>query len=126
MRPSRAVTRLALTVVGGMAALACGLEDVLSSTGPEPVTLIYQGPTEVTRDSTVGFTVIVEAGGAQLSRPRLHITSSDETTVALIPERDSLKGVSVGTATLTIRLQSSLFPDTATAPTLTQAITVRP
>jgi len=126
MRPSRAVTRLALTAIGGMAALACGLGDVFSSTGPEPVSLIYQGPTEVTRDSTVGFTVIVEAGGAPLSQPRLRITSSDEATVALIPERDSLKGVKVGSATLTIRLESSLFPDTATAPTLTQEINVRP
>ncbi|MGH7548816.1 MAG: hypothetical protein ACREMM_11655 [Gemmatimonadales bacterium] len=109
-----------------MAFLACGLGDVFSSTGPEPVSLIYQGPTEVTRDSTVGFTVIVETGGAPLAQPRLRITSSDEAIVALIAGQDSLKGVKVGTARLTIRLESSLFPDTATAPQLTQHISVRP
>ena len=126
MRPSRSVTRLALTVVGGMAFLACGLGDVFSSTGPEAVSVIYQGPIEVIRDSTVGFTVIVEAGGAPLSEPRLRITSSDEATVALILGQDSLRGVKVGTATLTIRLESSLFPDTAIAPKVTQQISVKP
>ncbi len=126
MRPSRAAPRLVLAVLLAMAAVACGLVDVFQSSGVEAVTLVYQGDAFVTRDSTVAFTVIVEVGDATLSRPHLNITSSDTSIVALTPGRDSLIGRNPGNATLTIRLESAMLTDPATAPTLNQPIHVRP
>ena len=123
MRPSHAVTRLALTVTSGIAALACGLSDVFRSPGIERVTLTYQGPICIPVDSTEPFTVVVEAGSVRLSQPRLGITSSDSSVVEVTPGLDSLRGKKSGQATLTIRLQSSILTDTA--PTLAEVLRVR-
>src|SRR5207247_5807737 len=92
MRPSHAVTRLALTVTSGIAALACGLSDVFRSPGIEQVTLTYQGPICIPVDSTEPFRVVVEAGSVRLRQPRLGITSSDSSVVEVTPGLDSLRG----------------------------------
>ena len=126
MRPSRAVSRLVLAVLLAMAAVACGLVDVFQSSGAEAVTLVYQGDAFIRLDSTVAFSVVVQVEGATLSRPHLSITSSDTSIVALTPGRDSLIGRKTGNATLTIRLESSMLTDPATAPALAQALHVRP
>ena len=123
MRPSHAVTRLALTGFGGMATLACGLSDVFRSSGLEAVTIIYQGPTCIPVDSTEPFTVIVEVGGAQLLQPYLSITSTNPSVVGITSGLDSLVGKMTGQTTLTIRLESSVLTDTA--PTLAQLLKVR-
>jgi len=123
---SRALHQVAYMLVSGTAALSCGLADVFRSDGPEAVTMTYQGPTDVRRDSTVPFTVIVQAGGTRLSQPRLRITTSNDSVLGLTAGRDSLIGRRVGNETLTIRLESSLYADTAAAPRLAQAIGVRP
>jgi len=127
MVPARPVVRLALTVVGGMAALAtlaCGFADVFRPAGPEPVTITYVGAT-LHRDSTVPFSVVVEVGGGPLPTPRLQITSSDTSIFGLTAGQDSLVAKSrVATATLTIRLESSILTDSA--PTLAQSIKVLP
>ncbi len=125
MGPSRAVTRLARVVLLAIAAVGCGLADVFRSTGAEAVTLVYQGVTLVPLDSTVPFTVTVQVGGATLSQPRLRITSSDTSVIALTPRNDSLIGRKIGTATLTIRLENSMLTDSATAPTLVQPLHVK-
>lgn len=124
MRPSRAATQLALTVLGGMAAVGCGLVDVFASAGLEPVVLTYQGDTVVSLGTTVPFSVVVRAGGALLSQPRLRATSSDTTIFAVTTGQDSLRATNLGRATLTVRLASSILTDSA--PTLQQDIRVRP
>jgi len=125
MVPARPVVRLALTVVGGMAALACGFADVFRAAGPEAVTITYVGATTLHRDSTVPFSVVVEVGGGPLPTPRLQITSSDTSIFGLTAGQDSLVAKSrVATATLTIRLESSILTDSA--PTLAQSIKVLP
>src|SRR5438445_11397910 len=73
-RPS---VRMSWTVVGGLAALACGFADVFRRAGPEPVTITYVGDTILHRDSTVAFSVAVEAQGAPLDRPRLKMRSEE-------------------------------------------------
>jgi hypothetical protein len=123
MRPSHAVTRLALTGFGGIAALACGLSDVFRSPGLEAVTISYQGPTCIPVDSTEPFTVVVEVGGAQLLQPYLRITSTNPSVVGITSGLDSLVGKMTGQTTLTIRLESSILTDTA--PTLAQSLRVR-
>ena len=125
MVSARPVVRLALTVVGGMAALACGFADVFRPAGPEAVTITYVGATTLHRDSTVPFSVEVEVGGGPLPAPRLRMTSSDTSVFDLTAGQDSLVAKSRnGTATLTIRLESSILPDSG--PTLAQSIRVLP
>ncbi len=124
MLPARPIVRVGLTVVGGIAALACGFADVFRPAGPEPVTIIYVGDTVLHRDSTVSFSVLVAAGGTTIDRPHLTMWSSDTGVFDLTAGRDSLAAKSIGTATLMIRLQSSILTDSA--PTLAQAIKVRP
>jgi hypothetical protein len=124
MLPARPVVRLGLVVAGGMAALACGLADVFRPAGPESVTIVYVGDTILHRDSTVPFSVVVQAGGVQLDRPHLTMWSSDTSVFALTAGQDSLAAKSIGTTTLMIRLQSSILTDSA--PTLAQSIKVRP
>lgn len=121
----RTLTRLVLVLTCGTAVLSCGLVDVFR-TDEIAVTIRYEGPSDVRRDSTVPFRVAVEAGGAPVLQPRLGITSSNDSVLGLTAGRDSLIGRRVGNETLTIRLESSLYTDTAAAPRLAQAISVRP
>src|SRR5213082_2453449 len=125
MRPARPTVRLGLAMAGGMAALACGLADVFRPAGPESVTIIYVGDTVLHRDSTVPFSILVAAGGTPLDQPHLTMWSSDTTVFDLTAGRDSLTAKSnIASAKLMIRLQSSILTDSA--PTLAQAIKVRP
>jgi len=126
MRPSRAALRLVLAVLLTVPAVACGLVDVFQSSGAQAVTLVYQGDAFIRLDSTIAFAVVVQVGGATLSRPHLRITLSDTSIVALTPGADSLIGRKTGNATLTARLESAMLADSATAPTLAQALHVRP
>jgi len=124
MLPARPTVRLGLAVAGGIAALACGFADVFRPAGPEPVTIVYVGDSILHRDSTVPFSVVVEAGGMQLDRPHLTMWSSDTSVFDLNSGQDSLAAKNIGTTTLMIRLQSSILTDSA--PTLAQSIKVRP
>ncbi len=125
MRRPRSAVRLALAVVMGAAALACGFADVFRAAGPEAVTITYVGDTTIPRDSTVPFSVVVEARGTRLDRPHLTIWSSDTSVFDLTAGRDSLRAKStIRAAVLMIRLDSSIPTDSA--PTLAQAIRVRP
>ena len=125
MLPARPIVRLWLTAAGAMAALACGFADVFRPAGPEPVTIVYVGDSILHRDSTVPFSVVVDAGGTPLDQPHLTLWSSDTSVFDLNTGRDSLTAkASIGTATLMIRLQSSILTDSA--PTLAQSIKVRP
>ena len=125
MLPARPVVRLALTVGGGMVAAACGLADVLRPAGLESVSIVYVGDTILHRDSTVPFSVVVEAGGTPLDRPRLKLWSSDTSVFDLTAGQDSLVAKAKnGTATLTIRLESSILTDSQ--PTLARSLKVLP
>jgi hypothetical protein len=125
MLPARPVVRLVVTVVGGMAALTCGFADVFRPAGLELVTVVYVGDTILHRDSTVPFSVVVEAGGTPLDRPRLTMSSSDTSIFDLTAGQDSLVAKSKnGAATLTIRVESSILSDSA--PTLARLLKVGP
>ncbi len=124
MRPPRSAVRLALGVVTGAVALACGFADVFRPAGPEAVTITYVGDTILHRDSTVPFSVVVEAKGGPVSAPRLSLTSSDTSIFDLTAGQDSVWAKRNGTATLTIRVESSILTDSA--PTLAQSLKVLP
>ena len=124
MQPPRSAVRLALAVVMGAAALACGFADVFRAAGPEAVTITYVGDTIIRRDSTVPFSVVVEAKGGPVPAPRLSLTSSDTSIFDLTAGQDSIWAKRNGTATLTIRVESSILTDSA--PTLAQSLKVLP
>src|SRR5438874_12655132 len=94
MLPARPIVRVGLTVVGGIAALACGFADVFRPAGPEPVTITYVGDSVLHRDSTVPFSVVVAAGGTTLDQPPLTMRSSDTSVFDLTARRDSLTATS--------------------------------
>src|SRR2546427_3834119 len=120
---ARPIVRISWTVVGGLAALACGFADVFRPAGPEPVTITYVGDTVLHRDSTVPFSVVVDARGTPLDRPHLTMWSSDTSVFDLTAGRDSLAAKSnIATATLMIRLESSILTDSA--PTLARSIKI--
>lgn len=122
MRPVETCATLA--VVCGVAALACGFADVFRSSGVEQVTITYTGDSVLHRDSTVPFGVTVTAGGTDLPGPHLDFTSSDTSVFVVTVGRDSLFAKRVGSATLVIRLESSISSDSA--PTLAQRLKVLP
>src|SRR5207249_1678933 len=83
------------------------------------------GDTVLHRDTRVPFGVVVEAGGTPLDRPRLTMSSSDTSVFDLTAGQDSLVAKSKnGTATLTIRLESSILTDSQ--PTLARSLKVLP
>src|SRR5438093_979309 len=77
MRPSHALTRLALTGFGGIAALACGLSDVFRSSGLEAVALTYVG-TPVSDPQSATVVLPSETGDDLLQRLRLVLAGEYE------------------------------------------------
>ncbi len=124
MPHARAVTLLALMVLGGVTAVGCGLTDVFSPAGLKSVVVAYQGDTVVAPGATIPFAVTVRVGGALQPTPSLSVTSIDTAILVVTAGQDSLRGVVNGFDTLTIRLVSSIFTDSA--PTIRQAIRVKP
>lgn len=78
----------------------------------------------LTVGARVPFTVAVTVNGTPLSNPRLQVTLSNATAVALTVGQDSLVALSQGKDTLTVRLQSSILTDGA--PTIIQPLRVHP
>src|SRR2546422_11453084 len=112
MLPAHPVVRLALTVVGGMAVLACGFADVFRPAGPEPVTITYVGDTILHRDSTVPFSILVEAGGGPLPAPHLRVTSSDTTIFDVTAGEGLVLGERKGTGAGPLRVPEALHTPT--------------
>ncbi|PYO34327.1 MAG: hypothetical protein DMD68_03700 [Gemmatimonadetes bacterium] len=124
MPHARVVTLLALIALGGVTAVGCGLTDVFSPAGLKSIVVAYQGDSVVAPGATIPFTVTVRVGGALQPTPSLSVISIDTAILVVTVGQDSLRGVSIGWDTLTIRLVSSIFTDSA--PTIRQAIRVRP
>ena len=109
----------------GLAAVgACGLPDAFAAPRVEPVVLTYLGDTTPARGTTIPVVIGVSAQGVPVSNPRLALSSSDTTILAVTAGGDSLAARRQGRATLTVRLESSVLTDSL--PTLTQPLRVRP
>lgn len=104
--------------------LACGFGDLFRSPGVGDVVLTYTGPDVLAVGERVPLAVTVTVGGASFSNPRLSITSSDTTIIALSPNGDTLVALSQGFDTLTIALVASILTDSL--PTVLQQVHVRP
>jgi sulfur carrier protein ThiS len=99
---------------------ACG---AFAGARVEPVVLTYLGDTVLTRGTNNAAVIAVTVNGAPLPHPRLVLSSSDTTIVAVIAGGDSLAARANGRATLTVRVQSSILTDSM--PTLSQPLRVK-
>jgi hypothetical protein len=89
----------------------------------EPVVITYLGDTVLTRGTTNPAVFAVTVHGAPLPRPRLVLTSSDPTIVAVTAGGDSLAARANGRATLLVSVESSILTDSQ--PTLSQPLRVK-
>lgn len=109
---------------GSIVILACGFGDLFRSPGEGEVVLTYTGSDMLRVGDRVPIAVTVTVGGASYSNPRLSITSSDTTIIALTPTGDTLVAQSNGQSTLTIKFLTSMLTDSL--PTLLQQVRVNP
>jgi len=103
---------------------ACRWPDAFAAPGLEPVVLTYLGDSTPARGTTIPTVIGVSVNGVPVANPRLALSSSDTTILAVTAGGDSLAARALGRATLTVRLESSVLTDSV--PTLTQDVRVRP
>jgi hypothetical protein len=103
---------------------ACRLPDAFAAPRLEPVVLTYLGDSTPVRGTAIPVVIGVSVHGVPVANPRLILSSSDTTIVAITAGGDSLAALALGRATLTVRLESSVLTDSL--PTLTQALRVKP
>jgi hypothetical protein len=111
VRPFRFAGWIAIATLGGIAIGGCGLPDVFRPDGLKNVVIRYVGDTVLNTGQRVAPAVSVTADGETVPDPRLLFASSDTTTLALIPIGDTLVACKTGRVQLTIRLVSSMVPD---------------
>jgi hypothetical protein len=123
MRPFRSLAPVALAALGGVATGACGLADVFRPAGLNDVIVTYCGDTLLAVGTREAAEVTVQANGTTILNPRLSLSSSDTTVLALTPIGDTLVALKTGGILLTVQLVSSMV--TSTAPTAQDSIHVR-
>jgi hypothetical protein len=114
---------VALAALGGLAAGACGFADVFRPAGLNDVVVTYCGDTLLAVGAREAAVVVVAANGATIRNPRLSLSSSDTTVLALTPSGDTLVARTLGHVLLTIQLVSSMV--TGTAPSAQDSIRVK-
>lgn len=123
IRPLWSLAPAALAALGGLVAGACGLADVFRPAGLNDVVVTYCGDTLLALGARKAAVVVVQANGATIRNPRLSLSSSDTTVLALTPTGDTLVARSLGHVVLTIQLVSSMV--TSTAPSTRDSIRVK-
>jgi len=116
--------RLIAPALGSVALLACGFADLFSSEQVGNVVVAYAGPTTVNVSDRVPFSVTVTIEGTVIDNPRLDVSSSDPSILALSANGDTLIALSKGFDTLTIKFVESIYTDSF--PTLRQPVRVNP
>ena len=107
----RPVAAIVVTGLGVVAAGSCGLPDVFRPAGPKDVVVRYVGDTVLNTGQRIAPAVSVTADGAPVPNPHLTFSSSDTTVLAIIPIGDTLVMCRSGHVQLTVRLISSMTPD---------------
>ena len=100
-----------MLLLAAVSGLTCDAGQALAPAGAEQVMLAYAGPPSIALGDTIAVAVVAERGGVPLDTPRLLVTSSDTTVLAVRAGGDSLVARRRGTATLAIRLLSAILPD---------------
>ncbi len=123
IRPLRSLALVALTVLGGLVAGACGFEDVFRPAGLNDVIVTYCGDTVLAVGAREAAVVAVQVNGTTIPSPRLSFSSSDTTVLALTPIGDTIVARKTGGVLLTVQLVSSMI--TSTAPGAQDSIHVK-
>ncbi len=122
--PRVSLAALVAASIGLAGSGACRLPDAFAAPRLEPVVLTYLGDTLPSVGTTIPAVIGVSVNGVAVPNPRLSLTSSDTTILAVSAGGDSLAARSLGRVTLTVRLESSVLTDSL--PTLDQPLRVRP
>ena len=122
--PRLSLAALVAASLGLAASGACRLPDAFGAPRLEPVTLTYLGDSMPVLGSTIPAVIGVSVNGIPVPNPRLALSSSDTTILAVTAGGDSLDARALGRVTLTVQLESSVLTDSL--PTLTQGMRVRP
>ena len=109
--PRSTVRSAATLLVAAGAGLTCDAGQAFAPAGAEPVLLVYAGPPTIALGDTIALAVVAERGGVALDAPRLLVTSSDTTVLAVRAGGDSLVARRRGVSTLSVRLLSAILPD---------------
>jgi hypothetical protein len=116
-------TKLCTAALGAAAILGCGFGDLFRAAGPRNISLSYQGDSVIAIGDSTPFSILISADGAPVAGAVLSLSSSDTTVVTLSAMGDTIRGVGIGSARVTARLESPMFTDTL--PTLHVRIRVR-
>jgi hypothetical protein len=122
-RRGSALATSALVLVVVIVSPSCHVADVMAPGRVGNITLAFAGDSSVIVGSRTLPPITVTNDGVAVASPQLLLSSSD-TSVVAVAHGDSLVGRSVGEATITATLASSLFP--ADGPKLTQRVWVVP
>jgi hypothetical protein len=123
MRPFRSLAPVVFAALGGIATGSCGLADVFRPAGLNDVIVTYCGDTLLNVGTREAAVVTVQANGTPILNPRLSVSSSDTTVLALTRIGDTLVARKTGGVLLTIQLVSSMV--TSTAPAAQDSLHVR-
>ncbi|NUQ22021.1 MAG: hypothetical protein HOQ09_13815, partial [Gemmatimonadaceae bacterium] len=116
--------RSLLPVAVALAALSCHVSDVTAPVGAPKLRLEFRGDSQMVAGTRALPLVSVTSGASTLAGQRLRFTSSDTTIVSLSAGGDSLVARRLGRATITARVENSLFPENP--PSATRSIVVVP
>jgi hypothetical protein len=115
----------ALGLPASLLLAGCGFGDLFRAPGPaDGVVFVFQSDTILSVGDTVPLVVSVIADGQTLADPRIVISSTDTTRLALTPAGDRLIGVRQGLASLEVRLIGSVI--TGDPPDTVQRVRVTP
>lgn len=120
MRLARWIVRVGLTALGAAIVTTCKISDVLTTPGVGNVALSYGGATVLVLGATAPASASATVDGGPLPRAQFEFSSSDSSIVAV--RGDTLVARARGSATLTVRLSSSVLPDEP--PSISQQIDV--
>ena len=121
----RVILAVLVAASSGLAASgACRLPDAFGAPRLEAVVIRYLGDSTPARGTRIPTVIGVSVNGVPVPNPRLAVSSSDTTILAVTARGDSLAAVALGRVTLTVRLESSVLTDSL--PTLAQPLRVRP
>src|SRR5712692_5045225 len=106
--PRVSLAALVAASSGLAASGACRWPDAFAAPRLEPVVLTYLSDTTLSQGTTVPLVIEVSVSGVPVANPRLALSSSDTTIVAVTAGGDSLAARGQGRAILTVRLESSV------------------
>jgi len=101
---------LSVAIAAAVALGSCTFGDVFAEAGPGDVQFVWVGPTEVRRDSTIGFQITLLVDGVAATTPAVQVTipPASPTRIAFGTTEDSIVGIQPGPGQVEAWITSSL------------------